>query len=516
MGSEKMRKLINLFFVVFLLGCTQTQLTADQIIERMNEKYNSTQDISLDINSTIYINERAITSTESTIIFKKPNKLWAYNKLKDTLTISNGEKVWKYDKKNNTYTVLNVTEVLRPPKLPDPLDMDKLKEMYDFKQARLLGSEKISGRDCYVIELKSKDRLVTLRMWIDKQNLWPPIRIKLMSGELKWIVEVANVSINTGVGDEKFEFIPPKGAKKLKLPESPKPQKPSIPLPISVPIPVFKSHTYYNIEEIERAVNFTILKPTNGYTFAYGKLYENLNLVDLTFKKDGIELLIQEYMANEIVIGTNETLLEVAPNANVEEVKINDLNGILAESNGWKSLGFGFGDIMVLIHGNISRDEIIKVSESMIKNLPKPEKVPKFKWIRTIYYDIDEIEKAVNFTILKPGAGYTFSKGSIGQISPNFKSVHLFFKKGDVVLKVDEYFHSGIPPPPLYSPLPPDAVKTNVKIRGVDGVLVEYGGLTSLGFRFNNITVLISGGISKEEIKKVAESMIVELQMMED
>ena len=33
-----MRKLIGLFFVALLLGCAQTQLTAEQIIEKMSKK----------------------------------------------------------------------------------------------------------------------------------------------------------------------------------------------------------------------------------------------------------------------------------------------------------------------------------------------------------------------------------------------------------------------------------------------------------------------------------------------
>ncbi|WP_156785977.1 hypothetical protein [Archaeoglobus veneficus] len=52
-----------------------------------------------------------------------------------------------------------------------------------------------------------------------------------------------------------------------------------------------------------------------------------------------------------------------------------------------------------------------------------------------------------------------------------------------------------IPPSPLIIPSSEDTETTNVKIDGVDGVLQESGGRTSLGFRFNNVTVIMCGGI---------------------
>jgi len=75
------------------------------------------------------------------------------------LTVSNGKKIWTYDERANVVHVENATG--------KALDFIEALKLYDVKHQ--LGSEEIAGRDCYVIELKSKSGLGTGKRWIDKQ-----------------------------------------------------------------------------------------------------------------------------------------------------------------------------------------------------------------------------------------------------------------------------------------------------------------------------------------------------------
>jgi len=70
----KMRKLlVCLLLVIFLLGCVQTQLTSEQIIEKMNEKHNKTHDIKGKIVVTQRLGNETISKTIKFSI-KKPDR----------------------------------------------------------------------------------------------------------------------------------------------------------------------------------------------------------------------------------------------------------------------------------------------------------------------------------------------------------------------------------------------------------------------------------------------------------
>jgi outer membrane lipoprotein-sorting protein len=153
--------LVCLFLAVLIVGCTQ--LSAEQIAEKMKEKYNSIEDMK----GVMIVTTNLGKQQTQTIKFamKKPNK-W---KTEDErmLTISNGKTMWIYNKQKNEVTKLTLPEVKQP-----EFDYGKIiKDMFEKYDVKLIGEGKIAGRDCYIIELKpkGKDYFINQKLWIDKE-----------------------------------------------------------------------------------------------------------------------------------------------------------------------------------------------------------------------------------------------------------------------------------------------------------------------------------------------------------
>ena len=95
--------LMVVFTAAVLLGCAQK--SANEIAKKIQEKWDSVTDYRGLQKVTITVNGRQ-TITEYEFIFKKPSKMWVYDKTNDILTVSNGSTLWIYDNKSNTVTVM--------------------------------------------------------------------------------------------------------------------------------------------------------------------------------------------------------------------------------------------------------------------------------------------------------------------------------------------------------------------------------------------------------------------------
>ncbi|RLI80472.1 hypothetical protein DRP05_00435 [Archaeoglobales archaeon] len=139
--------------------------------------------------------------------------------------------------------------------------VEYLLESYKVK---LLGEEKLNNKDCYILEAESKDGGVKMKIWVDKE-FWYPIRTEVTFESILTIVEYKNISFNTHLSDDLFEFKPPEGVKvvekEFKLPEK------------------------LTIDEAQKRVNFTIIIPkyTANYKFDYAMVFNDF--VQLYYKK---------------------------------------------------------------------------------------------------------------------------------------------------------------------------------------------------------------------------------------
>ncbi len=225
-----------------LAGCAQ--MSAEEIAKKMQEKEEKIQDLRADV-LAVAEGPMGEMRLNYTYIYKKPSKL--YMEDENSIVVSNGSVMWSYDKKNKKVMVLetNMSMESTPLKLDYTTIIKDLLERYDVE---LLGEEKVSGRDCFVLNLKPKgDEGNNTRMWVDKE-FWFPIKGETEFGDFKMYIEYRNLSFNTGIDDAFFEFKPPEGAEVEKL---------DIKLP----------KKYSSIEEAQNEVSFKILVPS--YTAEY-------------------------------------------------------------------------------------------------------------------------------------------------------------------------------------------------------------------------------------------------------
>ena len=331
-----LKKLVTITIILSIVatGCID-EMTVEEIAKHTQEKYETVHDFKATMIATTNVQGAEVTD-ETEISIKKPNKFRSEDKKRGVTTVSNGEVMWVYDVKKGEATR---TPLEGSGGLPDFDYGQIIKELLMDNDATLLGEEKLSGMPCYVIAATpKKDTYITgQKIWIDKKY-WLPIRIETDFEGFKSSVEYTNVSFNTGIGDGEFEFSPPMGVKIIE-------HETKLPNQVSM-------------EDAENNVNFTILNPsyTAGYEFSGATVPDfGAESISLIYTKGGKTMAI-----------TQTTSQEKHPLPDAESVGIGETEGELTEIFGNKLLRCSYGEVNVMITGTISKEELIKVAESMV------------------------------------------------------------------------------------------------------------------------------------------------------
>ncbi|AIJ06055.1 outer membrane lipoprotein carrier protein LolA [Methanocaldococcus bathoardescens] len=324
--------ILSLFLIVgvFFSGCTQ-QMTADEIAKKMQEKYEAINTMEGNLVMTLNVNGK-IETIQYKYSFKKPNKYYMEND--DVLIVSDGKIMYLYDKKSNKYMKTEISG--ENPYNPDYGKF--IKEMLNEYDVKYLGEENYDNKKCYVLELTSKkDPTIKIKMYVD-EDYWQPLKIETKD----MIIEYKNVKFDVDIPDSKFTFTPPEGAELISS---------------------GKIATSTNIDEIQKEVNFKILIPkyTAGLKLQKANLAkqnvdgEEFEMVSLVYGESG-DLIIMEMkdIGNQMDVGNKITLN-------------NGVNAAIYESNGYTALTFSYNGVRVSIMSKLSKDELIKIANSMIE-----------------------------------------------------------------------------------------------------------------------------------------------------
>ncbi|MDR7667292.1 outer membrane lipoprotein-sorting protein [Methanosarcina sp. Z-7115] len=323
--------IVTLILSIVATGCI-SEMTVEEIAKHTQEKYETVHDFKATRISTTNV-QGAEISDEVEISVKKPNKFMSEDKKRGIIKVSNGEVMWVYDVKKGEATRTSLEGY------GDLLDYGSfIKELLEDTNATLLGEEKLSGTSCYVIEeTPKKDMYLTgQKIWIDKKY-WIPVRIEIYFEGFNSSVEYTNVSFNTGISDDEFEFSPPAGVKIIE--------------------PETKLSNNVSMEDAQNNMNFTILNPyTAGYEFNGATVSKSgdMESVSLVYTKGRERMAI-----------TQTVLQEKHPLQNAENVSIGEAEGELIHILGKKMLRFDSNDTEIMITGTMTKDEFIKVAESM-------------------------------------------------------------------------------------------------------------------------------------------------------
>ncbi|WP_245860052.1 LolA family protein [Methanosarcina spelaei] len=225
--KKKFRSIIMLAAIIMALfasGCTEKNISAEEIATQMLDKQNGIQDYSYTAHMISYMGGK-LEESESNIMIKKPNMfkeiITEPGKENKTISISDGEIAWSYTPDTNTVTKIKL------PKASEPTRNDYINIINEFlndTNVTVLGVENVDGRKTYLLETTPKEKdgdyelIYKTKIWID-QETWMPLRYETYNGDgnLTIKVEIRDLKVNTEIPDSEFKFEIPSGAKVVDL-----------------------------------------------------------------------------------------------------------------------------------------------------------------------------------------------------------------------------------------------------------------------------------------------------------
>jgi len=218
--------LASITVALFVSGCMEENLSAEEITSHTLDKKNSIQDYSYTMHITSYIGQKT-EKIEYKTMFKRPNMLISIatkpGKQNQNSRILDGEFMWTYFPDTNTVTKIPISNI------PEHMKNDYANIIDKFLKntsTTLLGEENIDGRTTYLLETtpEKKDGYSELpyktKIWVD-QETWMPLKYEIYNsnGNLTMKLEIRELKVNTGIPDSEFKFEVPTSAKMLDLGE---------------------------------------------------------------------------------------------------------------------------------------------------------------------------------------------------------------------------------------------------------------------------------------------------------
>ena len=335
---------------MFVAGCIDEDLSAEQIAEKMQQKQEDIEDYSYTMHMTIEFGDQNMV-TQADMMYKKPNKFKAVQKqpaeMAGSISVSDGETMWMYNPQQNTVMIMDM------PDMPEQNEMDYLQiieMMLNESDFSLAGVEKVDGRTTYVIDMSPKDEsdlgmFGDMKVWIDEET-WMPLKMEMKdaNGNPMYSAEYRNFQINTGISDEEFQFEIPEDAKVQTMEEMMLPQE-------------------MTLEEAQEEATFDILVPSylpEGYEFDNAMVIQGF-----------IETVSLTYHNGDERLGISELVFEDEPQTspimnNAEVVSINGVEGKLVSIYGDnKMLQWEIGNIQLTLSGSLDKDNLIQIAGSM-------------------------------------------------------------------------------------------------------------------------------------------------------
>jgi len=203
-----MKKLINIIFVILLAGIVNAQ-TADEVVQEIQAKFSTINDLKANFTQKIYSSEKKNpTILTGKFYFKKDNSLRI--EVKDRLIVSNGVTVWNFNKStnkviiskyDNDYTNFSLPEIINS--YPDMCD----KEIVERKPR--VTEIKLTPKDD---RLNFKSVLIS----VDKNNVITNVEITDYNN-MKFVFELDSVQLNNKLSGQLFNFEPSEGVEVIDL-----------------------------------------------------------------------------------------------------------------------------------------------------------------------------------------------------------------------------------------------------------------------------------------------------------
>jgi outer membrane lipoprotein carrier protein len=214
---NKMRKIGITAVISILLFASlnntypQDNITAQQIIQNVQNVYSGITDAKASFTQTIKYSNSKATSSTGTLYIKKENK---YRIETGSQTIvTDGITSWSYSPKKKQVVIDNYKETGNT--------FSPNKYLFQYPEnfySDLEGTETLGGSDVYVLKLKPRESgyVKSAQLWVDK-NEWLIKKISIVSDESTTTFTVKNIHLNVGLSDSQFTFTPPEGVEVIDM-----------------------------------------------------------------------------------------------------------------------------------------------------------------------------------------------------------------------------------------------------------------------------------------------------------
>jgi chaperone LolA len=190
---------------------SQDDITAQEVIQNVQNVYKDITDAKASYTQTVKFNKSKAQTSSGTLYIKKEKK---YRIETGSQTIvTDGSTSWSYNPSKKQVVIDNYKETGN--------SFSPNKYLFQYPEnfySDLTGTEKISGKDVYVLSLKPRESgyVKSSKLWVGKDD-WMIKKIVITTDESTSTYSVKNIQTNTGVSNSKFTFTPPEGTEVIDM-----------------------------------------------------------------------------------------------------------------------------------------------------------------------------------------------------------------------------------------------------------------------------------------------------------
>lgn len=211
-----MRKLLikSLILGLFLANLpffAQDDITAQDVIQNVQNSYRDISDAKASFSQTVKYGKQKAQTSSGTLYIKKENK---YRIETGSQTIvTDGSTSWSYTPSKKQVVIDYYKETGNT--------FSPNKYLFQYPEnfySDLSGTEKMNGKDVYVLSLKPRESgyVKSAKLWVGKDD-WMIKKIYIVTDESTATYSVKNIQTNIGLSNSKFTFSPPEGTEVIDM-----------------------------------------------------------------------------------------------------------------------------------------------------------------------------------------------------------------------------------------------------------------------------------------------------------
>lgn len=203
--------LILTVFMVNLNLLAQDDITAQDVIQNVQNAYKDITDAKASFSQTVKFNKSKSQSSSGTLYIKKESK---YRIETGSQTIvTDGSTSWSYTPSKKQVVIDYYKETGNT--------FSPNKYLFQYPEnfySDLTGTEKMNGKDVYVLSLKPRESgyVKSAKLWVGKDD-WIIKKIYIVTDESTSTYSIKNIQTNIGVSNSKFTFTPPEGTEVIDM-----------------------------------------------------------------------------------------------------------------------------------------------------------------------------------------------------------------------------------------------------------------------------------------------------------